>query len=412
MTLVAIPAAISVAVVRFQLYELRALVSRSVLLAITGSMLTIVYLGVLLLFSAAVGDRAPLTVPGILAAGAVVAVSAPVAALATHINRRWFGRVHRPASVVTRFAEELLVDDDPLATARALAETIRGELRLGSIELAISGIESTKLGVPKGPVTQLDLRYGQNRVGELRVTARQGESLGAVDRRMLREIAGYASIAAEAIRVGEDLRRAQHELVRAQAEERRRVRRDLHDDVGPTLASARLKLAAHRRHLPEGTSVDDIIDQLADSIRGIRRVVEGLQPSVLEDVGLISALQIFLTDVRQTSGIQIIFDAPSALPELPTATASTAYRVVAEALTNVVRHSGATLCTLGVAHAGEKLHIEVADNGNGFDTSESSGMGLRNMRSRAGLLHGVATIASSPGSGTTVVLEVPLCPQT
>jgi signal transduction histidine kinase len=403
-----LPASIAIAVVRFQLYDLRTLVSRSVLVALTGLTLAAVYLGVLTLLAAVVGDSTPLTGPGILAAGAVVLVSAPVAAAVTRMTRGWFGRGSPPAAMAARFAEQLLVDDDPLATARALAETMRAELRLGSIELVIEGLGSTRLGDPSGPVTRVELRYGQGHVGEVMVTARQGEALGDADVRMLREIAGYVSIAAEAIRIGEDLRRAQHDLQSAQSEERRRVRRDLHDDVGPTLASARLKLAAHRRQLPEGTTVDDIIDQLADAIRGVRRVVDGLQPSVLEDVGLVSALQILLTDLRQTTGMHIAFDPPATLPDLPAATASTAYRVVAEALTNVVRHSGATQCTLRVDHDDGTLRVEVADNGHGFDTSRPAGMGLRNIADRAGLANGVATISSSTESGTTVVLDVPV----
>ena len=81
---------------------------------------------------------------------------------------------------------------------------------------------------------------------------------------------------------------------------------------------------------------------------------------------------------------------------------------MAEALTNVVRHSGATLCTLRVDHDDGTLRIEVADNGHGFDTSMPAGMGLRNMADRAGSANGVATISSSPGSGTTVALDVPV----
>ena len=404
----ALPTAIAIAVVRFQLYDLRTFVNRSILVALTGVALSTVYLGVLTLLAAVVGESTPLTVPGILAAGAVVAVSAPVAAAVKRTTRGWFGRGNPTAAMATRFAGQVLVDDDPLATARALAETMRAELRLGSIELVVEGLDNTRIGEPSGPVTHVELRYGRRHVGEVLVTARQGEALGEADVRLLREIAGYVSFAAEAIRIGEDLRHAQHQLESAQSEERRRVRRDLHDDVGPTLASARLKLAAHRRHLPEGTTVDDIIDQLADAIRGVRRVVDGLQPSVLEDVGLVSALQILLTDLRQTTGMHINFDPPATLPDLPAATASTAYRVVAEALTNVVRHSGATLCTLRVDHDDGTLRIEVADNGHGFDTSMPAGMGLRNMADRAGLANGVATISSSPGSGTTVVLAVPV----
>jgi two-component system NarL family sensor kinase len=404
----ALPTSIAIAVVRFQLYDLRAFVNRSVLVVLTGAALSAVYLGVLTLLAAVAGDRTPLTVPGILAAGSVVVVSAPVAAALTRTTRGWFGRGSPPTLMATRFAEQLPVDDDPLATARALAETMRAELRLGSIELVIEGLGSTTIGEPSGPLTHVELRYGRRHVGEVLVTARQGEVLGDADERTLREIAGYVSIAAEAIRIGEDLRRAQHDLENAQSEERRRVRRDLHDDVGPTLASARLKLAAHRRQLPEGITVDDIIDQLADAIRGVRRVVDGLQPSVLEDVGLVSALQVLLIDLRQTAGMHITFDPPASLPDLPAATASTAYRVVAEALTNVVRHSRATQCTLRVTHDDGTLRIEVTDNGHGFDSSTPAGMGLRSMSDRAGSANGVITISSSPGSGTTVLLDVPV----
>ena len=106
--------------------------------------------------------------------------------------------------------------------------------------------------------------------------------------------------------------------------------------------------------------------------------------------------------------MHITFDPPATLPELPAVTANTAYRVVAEALTNVVRHSGATQCTLRVDNDDGMLHVEVADNGNDFDTLMPPGIGLRNMADRAGLANGVATISSLPGSGTTVVLDVPV----
>lgn len=402
----ALPASIAVAVVRFQVYELRALVNRSVLVAITGLVLIAVYLGVLGALALALRERSSLTVSNTLAAGAVVAISAPAAAFATRLTRRWFGRDSEPSAMATRFAEDVAIEDGPGAKARALAGTMRNELRLGSVELVIVGVETARVGEPVGPVTVVDLRYGQRRVGEVRATARLGESLGAADVRTLRDIAGYVSIAGEAIRVGEELRRAQHALEDSQSEERRRVRRDLHDDVGPTLASARLKLAMHRRRLPDDTAVGEVIDQIAEAIRGIRRVVDGLQPSVLEDVGLVSALQILLADIRRSTGMHITFE-PTSLPELPSGTASTAYRIVAEALANVVRHSGATWCTLRVDHDDRVLHIEIADNGRGFDTSMPTGMGLRSMVDRAGLAHGVTTISSAPGSGTTIVLELP-----
>ncbi len=406
LVLLALPTSITVAVVRFQLYELRALVNRSVLVIFIGLLLTAVYLGVLGLLTLTLRERTSLTVASTLAAGAVVAISAPAAAFATRLMRRWFGRGGEPSAMATRFAEDVDIEDGPSAKARALAETMRHELRLGAVELDIIGVETACIGESRERPTVVELRYGQRRVGEVRATARPSESLGATDVRTLHDIAGYVSIAAEAIRVSEELRRAQRELEDAQSEERRRVRRDLHDDVGPTLASARLKLAAHRRRLSGDAVIGEVIDQIADAIRGIRRVVDGLQPSVLEDVGLVSALQILLMDIRRTTGMHIIYE-PTSLPDLSSGTASTAYRIVAEALSNVVRHSQATVCTLRVDHDDAMLHIEIADNGRGFDTSMPTGMGLRSMVDRAGLANGVTTISTAPGSGTTIVMEIP-----
>ena len=170
---------------------------------------------------------------------------------------------------------------------------------------------------------------------------------------------------------------------------------------------SRLHVAALRRHLPDSTVVDPVLDQLADGIRAIRRVVDGLQPSVLEDVGLVPALQILLADIRSASGVNITLDAPPTLPELSMVAASTAYRVVAEALANVVRHSGAIACRVCLTHTDGMLHVEIVDNGRGFEPAAVSGMGLRSMSERATMAHGTMRVVSSATSGTHVALEVP-----
>ncbi len=212
------------------------------------------------------------------------------------------------------------------------------------------------------------------------------------------------AVTAEAVRVGEDLRRAQRALQDAQAEERRRIRRDLHDGVGPTLASIHLRLLAHRRRLPDELSVDDIVDQTSDAIREVRRIVEGLQPSVLEDFGLVPALQILAADTREASGIDVTIDTDSDLSDIPAHIATTSYRVVAEGLANVVRHSQGSTCSIHLTpgrpplehrHRGRRLRVRhdlVGRDGAAVDRQQGDGRRWR----RLDLEHGRASERGSP----------------
>jgi signal transduction histidine kinase len=262
-------------------------------------------------------------------------------------------------------------------------------------------------GPPDGPTYAIALDYQGRRIGQVVATARSGERLAEPDHRALERIAHYVAATAMAIRVGDDLRITQQALQNAYAEERRRVRLDLHDGIGPTLATIRLKLAAHRRRLPADLSVDDIVDQVSDTIREVRRIVEGLQPSVLEDLGLVPALQILIADTRRTSGIDITIDAEPELPDIPAHIATTSYRVIAEGLANVIRHSRATTCTVHLAHPDHSLRIDIQDDGCGFDPAAVKGMGLRSITTRVIAVGGQSSVTSAAGLGTTISLELP-----
>lgn len=158
---------------------------------------------------------------------------------------------------------------------------------------------------------------------------------------MLEQIGRYVGRTADAIRANDDLRAAQQALRSAHADERRRVRMDLHDGLGPTLEAIRLKLVAYARHTSDPQPVTEIADQTSDAIREVRRIVDGLQPSILEDLGLVAAVQILVADTSRTTGIDFRADAPSKIDALPTIIAATAYRSIAESVANVTRHSGA-----------------------------------------------------------------------
>jgi signal transduction histidine kinase len=402
-----VPAAIGVAIARFRLYDVRGAVSRSVLVVGIGAALCAVYLVVLASVAAVVDDSRVLTIPSVLAAGVVVLASAPIASATRRLTRGWFGRGAATGVVADRFNVRLRVDSAASEQLRVLAETLQEELRLGSVELTVRGMEGCVVGYADPPLVTVPLGYAQHMVGEMVVSARPGETLAGTDKRLLADLARYAAVAVEAIRTSEDLRHAQHALDTAHAEERRRVRRDLHDGVAPALASVRLNLTAIRRANGDH-ALDGVIDQVADTIREIRRIVDGLQPSVLEDLGLLPALAILVADVRQASAINVVVEAPLSLPELPAVAVNTAYRVVSEALANVMRHSQALSCHVRVDHQDGVLEIEVRDDGCGFDPGvRSGGMGLRSIATRASLASGSAIVATAPGTGTTVTLQVP-----
>ena len=128
---------------------------------------------------------------------------------------------------------------------------------------------------------------------------------------------------------------------------------------------------------------------------------------MLEDLGLIPALQLLVADTRLTAGISLALDAPASLPDLPADAANTAYRAVSEALANVVRHSQASTCTVRIEHHDGMLEIDVTDNGAGFNPSATGGTGLRSIATRASLANGEAIIASTLGAGTTITVRVP-----
>ena len=295
----------------------------------------------------------------------------------------------------------------PASWSQRLADTVREELRLGSVEITVDGVEPAVAGRAEGPTTSLPLDYQGRRIGEVVVTARPGERLAEPDHRTLEQVGHYLAVTAEAIRVGEDLRLAQRALQEAHVEERRRLRLDLHDGVGPTLASIHLRLLSHRRRLPAGLAVDDIVDQISDAIREVRRIVDGLQPSILEDLGLVPALQILVADTRQTSGIDVTISTDSDLSDIPAHIATASYRVVAEGLANVVRHSRGSTCAVHLSQDDHQLNIAIRDNGCGFDPTTAAGMGLRSIANRASAAGGDVSITSTTGIGTTIAVRLP-----
>ena len=226
---------------------------------------------------------------------------------------------------------------------------------------------------------------------------------------------GTSAVCCTPVACRTDLQRAVERLVLAREEERRRLRRDLHDGLGPALAGHLLRLDVIAGELdassPVAADVDALRTELRSTITELRRVVEGLRPPALDELGLAGAL----TQVtrRLTLGTAMTVDlSVGDLPALPAAMEVAAFRIVTEAVTNAVRHSSATVCHATIVAEGRALRITVADDGQGISGGESAagdslaGHGLQTMRERAEELGGQLQVTN--GSGLTISASLPL----
>jgi signal transduction histidine kinase len=267
----------------------------------------------------------------------------------------------------------------------------------------------------------LPLNYQSEQVGELLLAPRAaGESFSVADMNLLNIIAQQAGVAAHTVRLTEelqqlnvDLQQSRERLVTAQEEERRRLRRDLHDGVGPTLASLsqRLDTVADLVGRDPEASVQllkELKGQVKSTVAEIRRLVYALRPPVLDEFGLVSAIREHVASYMGPNGLQITFDVTEAMPPLPAAVEVAAYRIVLEAFTNVIRHAEASQCTIKIKLDGNSLLLEVSDDGKGLLTKTHSGIGFTSMQERASELGGEYVIENISAGGTRISARLPI----
>lgn len=212
------------------------------------------------------------------------------------------------------------------------------------------------------------------------------------------------------------LRQLLAEIERAQDEERRRIGRELHDELAQTLTALRLEVSIAQRRTERDTPAGiglSRIDALTDQLVGAKnRLVAALRPAPLEQLGFARAIEVHVVELAERSGLEIVLQRELDDLDLPEPAASTVYRAVQEALTNVVRHAEATRAEVRFARDGDDYRIEVADDGIGFDPAAVDGahFGLLGLRERAAALGGAVEIASAPGHGTRLIMHVPVEP--
>jgi signal transduction histidine kinase len=219
----------------------------------------------------------------------------------------------------------------------------------------------------------------------------------------------FAARAAVAVELSERVERdALRRIVGAQELERQRLARELHDETGQALTSILLGLKQLEGADP--ASVTALRELVVDTLRDVRRLAVELRPKVLDDFGLVPALERLTEGFAEQTGIAVDLEAASVKERLPEEVETAIYRIVQESLTNVVKHAHAHRVTVLLARADAKIKVVIEDDGTGFapERARSDGIGLIGMRERIQLLDGTLTVESSERSGTTVAVEVPV----
>jgi signal transduction histidine kinase len=361
----------------------------------------------------------------LLATGLVAVLFAPLRdRLQRAVNRLMYGERDEPYRVLARLGQRLEATLAPDAVLPTVVETIAQALKLSYAAVAVpqdqGWVITAAYGTPHGTPVSVPLVYSNEMVGRLLLCSRApGEAFTAADEQLLTDLARQVGIAAHATRLtanlqraNEHLRAARESLVTAREEERRRLRRDLHDGLGPQLAGFSLRLDAVRNLLrrdPDAAErlVQDVADRMQSALADIRRLVYALRPPALDELGLIPTLRQHAAQYTAT-GLQITIDAPEEMRQLPAAVEVAAYRIVTEALTNVMRHARAKLCVVRIAVNDDVLGIQISDDGQGIADDHRIGVGLTSMRERAEELGGSFTIEAPPGAGTRIRVHLPL----
>jgi signal transduction histidine kinase len=320
---------------------------------------------------------------------------------------------------MTRISARLADTDDDLG---GVLEALRTALRLPFA--ALRGIEAERKssGVAPAAVRAIPLTYRGGRVGELIVGLRSGErELDPADRAVLELLAAPLAVALFATTLSGELQRSRERIVTAREEERRRLRRDLHDGLGPALTGVTLQADLARTLVPiDPDRAVELLGELRRSASGaiddIRRVAYGLRPPALDELGLLAAVRqqaAQLTDGAADAPTEITFDLPTALPTLPAAVESAAYRITVEAIANALRHTAEHRVNVRIG-VGKDLCLEIRDEGapRGLGPSDppavwTAGVGLRSMRERAAELGGTCVAGPTPEGGV-VTARLPL----
>ena len=412
------PVAIGIAVLRYRLYEIDILISRAVLYALLTAGVAAVYLGVVtiayVVFRVHGRDLRIQVLATALGAAALFPLRDRVQ---RRVERLFYGDRGVPYEALARLGRRVEEAADPESALNSMVRTIADSLRLpyAALELRLGDGWSPAAAYGEVPaeVVAFPLTFQGETVGRLLVGTRSpGERLGPDDERLLGDLARQAGPATHAVALRRALDASRAGLVTAQEEERRRLRRDLHDGLGPTLAGLTLGLDTARARSAGQPELQDLLGRLKAetqrAVTDVRRIVYGLRPPALDEFGLVGSLREEVGRLQyEAPALTVTLDAPGDdLADLPAAVEVACYRIVTEALTNVTRHAHATRCFVRL-QLNHGLDVDVRDDGVGLPEGWRAGVGITSMRERVTELGGELVIAPSFPHGTRITARLP-----
>lgn len=409
-----VPAGLAAAALRYRLYDLDLLINRTLV-------------AVALLGAGALAYVALVTWAGALAGPGIGPFVAAVAlALVFHsarvrvqraVDRMFFGRRGDPLALIEDLDRTLREAATPPEALAGAVRVVRAGLRLPGVAVVVvlpSGeeVRAQDGTVPGTAALEVPLALHGEQVGRLLVASRTpGEPVHGSDQRALASLAGPLASAAYALRLSGDLEESRRRLLDTREEERRRLRRDLHDGLGPQLAGVVMGLdvvgsALSRGDAERAAELTRVVGaQAREAVADVRRLAHGLRPPVLDDLGLVGALR-SAWPAAAPAGTTVEVQADGDLADLPAAVEVAAYRIAQEAVTNAVRHAAAARVVVRLRACDDAVTLEVQDDGAGLPADVTPGLGLASMRERAAEVGGWCSVGPA-ATGTLVTAHLP-----
>lgn len=322
-----------------------------------------------------------------------------------------------PYAIISRLSEQIDASEtgDSLmqTVVRSLGEAL--DVPYVSLETVHDGL-TVVYGAPAGnPLIALPLEYDRSPLGRLQFEPRVvGGVPLRVDEQLLGDLARQVSLTLHAARLSVELQESRRRIVTAREEGRRQLRHDLHDGLGPALATLTMQADTARELVyddPAGAErlLGQLVDQAQATVAEVRRIVHGLRPPALDELGLFGALEV-LAGSFASPGFGVTLHLPVGRPTLSAALEVAIYRILQEALTNVTKHARARTASVSLQVVAGQLALTVCDDGVGMPAQPVYGLGIQSMRARAEELGGVLSVRPNGADGCCLFVHFPLEP--
>ncbi|MEM6430714.1 MAG: histidine kinase [Deinococcota bacterium] len=336
--------------------------------------------------------------------------------LQQRINQMLYGQRDDPYKVLTGLSEHITSKQDALATLQEITESTANVLKLPFVGIDLNTARQNPIAsfgvMAHADVISLPLTHELEHLGTLRLARRaEGETFTANEKMLLTTIAQQVSVIAHNYKLSQALQASREQLVISREEERRRIRRDLHDGLGPTLASTALQLETVQDLIylkPDEsiTVLKTLEEKMTATLAEVRSLVHDLYPTAIDQLGLQEALRTELKAFEHDH-LSIVFEVAGDLEHLPAATEVASYRIIMEAVHNIVKHANATKAKVRMNSQPAELNIYICDNGVGLVAPAPDGLGLQSIHERAEELGGGVEFVDNQTGGMCILVTLP-----